>query len=122
MTFQSYIGPSGRPFNIVDIPSNASLVELYDRYIMIDYQLGMFADMVPGTDIEAEQQQLQELALLDAQVGLLHLAMKKPISTVEDMKVMINLWDKEVIQGQDISELTAPVSLAKQIFDFAETL
>jgi len=55
-------------------------------------------------------------------VGLLHLAMKKPISTVEDMKVMINLWDKEVIQGQDISELTAPVSLAKQIFDFAETL
>lgn len=100
------------------IEQDFSLEQIFQKYMTIQAALADHADRVPTDSDDFLEGELQQIALLDLQVGLLEKAYTMPILTITDAQSKMKLWEQEVLQGRDTKEISAADALVKSVFDF----
>jgi len=82
----------------------------------------MSAEITPVSSDVCDADVLATMSLLDRQVALLNTALEQKAYTMDDARVLMKLWEAEVVQGRDISDLSAANALVKSIFDLMVSL
>ena len=105
----------------INYGENETLRQVFESYIDIDEALEQIADHIPEDAEALIALEAEQAKLLDAQVSLLEKAFHMPIQNMEDAKIKMALWEREVVQSRPAHEVSAADTLAKSIFDFVKT-
>jgi len=105
----------------INYGENKTLRQVFESYIDLDEALEQIAEHVPSASDDFAALEAEQARLLDAQVSLLEKAYHMPIQTMDDAKVKMALWEREVIQSKPTHQVNVSDTLAKSVFDFIKT-